>query len=64
VRFDGEYRDFLMDIRNGKFEYEELMTSLEEDLQELEFLKEESDLQEKVNHKDIGKLYMELVNYD
>ena len=62
VRFEGEQREFLMNIRKGKFQYEELMERLEEELASLEPLKEKSELQEKVNHKDIEKLYLDLVS--
>jgi len=62
VRFEGENREFLMDIRKGKFEYDDLMTQLEEDLQELDVLKAESTLQEKVDVKAIQALYTEMIS--
>ena len=44
VRFEGEKRQFLMDIRQNKFTYEYLMGLVEKEMKELEELKEKSTL--------------------
>ena len=62
VRFEGKDRDFLMDIRKGKFEYDSLMEKLETKLANLDVLKAKSKLQQSVNMKDIHNLYMEMIN--
>ena len=40
VRFEGADREFLMDVRRGKFSYEQLMESVEERMRTLEALYE------------------------
>jgi predicted nucleotidyltransferase len=62
VRFEGEEKQFLMDVRNGKFEYDYLMEKCESELVELKELKETSTIPDKVNTKAINRLYQDIMN--
>lgn len=59
VRFEGEKLQFLKDIRNGKYSYEYLMNLVESEMQEMDSLKESSNLPKSPNMKKIEKLYRE-----
>jgi predicted nucleotidyltransferase len=61
VRFEGEQRQYLLDIRNGKFEYDEIMEVVEAKKALLDTLKETSTIQNKVNLKKIDELYQEVL---
>jgi uncharacterized protein len=62
VAFHGEERQFLMDVRNGKFEYEYLMEKCETELEELKILKDESSIPDSVNRKAINRLYKDIMD--
>jgi hypothetical protein len=64
VRFEGEKRQFLMDIRQNKFTYEYLMGLVEKEMKELEELKEKSTLPWGCDVKKVNELYLELVKED
>jgi hypothetical protein len=62
VRFSGDKLQYLRDVRAGKFTYEELMQSIEDQMEDLKTVRDKSELPEKVNMKQINKLYEELVH--
>jgi len=62
VRFSGEQREFLMDIRNNKFSYEHLMQLVEREMAELDELKEKSSLPFGCNVKKVNELYLDLIH--
>lgn len=61
VSFHGEERDFLMKIRNGGFTYDEIIKIVESEMDEIEELKESSNIPYEVNQKDIEQLYKDLM---
>lgn len=61
VRFEGEKREFLLNIRKGKYSYEELMSLVEREMKELDELKEKSTLPWGANIKAINQLYQEII---
>ena len=61
VRFEGEQRQFLLDIRNGKFEYDEIMAVVEAKKERLDSLKGTSTIRNKVNINKIDELYQEVL---
>ena len=61
VRFEGKQHRYLMDIRAGKVEYDEIMNSVDEKIELLEQLYETSDIPDKVDDEKINKLYKELI---
>jgi len=61
VRFEGEQRKLLMDIRQGRFEYDELMEMMTDYEARLKFLGEKSDLPNKANSKKANALYRRIV---
>jgi len=63
VRFEGSDRDYLMRIRSGELEYEEIMAEVEERMARLEKLYKTSEvIPNSVNIKKIDKLYRELTS--
>lgn len=61
VRFEGEQLDYLMNIRSGRLEYDEIMADVEIRMDKLQKLYNESNrIPNSVNHKNIEKLYREL----
>jgi hypothetical protein len=61
VRFAGEQRQFLMDIRYGKYDYDFLMKYAAERMTELDELYETSILQRESDKTAIDELYLELI---
>jgi len=62
VRFEGKQQQYLMDIRNGKFKYEEIMGKVEEEMKELEELHKNSTLPWGADSKKVDALYRELMD--
>jgi len=62
VRFEGEQREYLMKIRRGEFQYEELMAEVEKRMAGLEELYKTSTIPHSVDVKKIEELYRELSN--
>ena len=62
VRFEGRDRQFLLDIRNGKFAYDDIMAIVEEKKVELDDLKASSSIPDKVDLKKIDALYKDALN--
>ena len=62
VRFEGEQLEYLMDIRAGNLEYEDLMAEVENRMSRLEDLYKTSTIPHKVNVKKIEEFYRELTN--
>jgi len=60
IMFSGEELKFLMDVRRGKFEYSELISRAERELEELKTLKEQSHLPYSADMKKIDALYKEI----
>lgn len=54
-------REFLLDIRRGKFSYDEIVELAEEEEKELQELFDKSDLPYTVNHKKIGELHQSIL---
>jgi hypothetical protein len=61
VRFEGKQREFLMDIRKGKYDYQTLMKMVDVEMEELKQLKETTKISHTVNHKAINQLYLEII---
>ncbi|MFA7219491.1 MAG: nucleotidyltransferase domain-containing protein [Synergistaceae bacterium] len=61
VRFEGEKLEFLMKIRRGEFEYEELMEHVDLLDKKLEDLHKKSTLPERVDEVRMDKLYRHLM---
>lgn len=53
-------RDFLMDVRNHKFEYDEILAMLEQDKQQMETAIEHSTIREKVDVDFVNELMIEI----
>lgn len=64
VRFEGEKRDYLMRIRRGEFEYEEIMEAVERKMEELEKLYESSTIPHSVDGNGIERLYRRMTGAD
>lgn len=64
VRFEGEQLQLLKDIRAGKYSYDELMNMMENEMAELEIIKEKSLLPHSVDDKAIEELYKELIHME
>lgn len=62
VRWDGEKLKFLMDIRNGKYEYDFLLKQAETKMVELKKEYESSKLPDQVNMKKVNQLYKDLIS--
>jgi hypothetical protein len=62
VRFEGEALAFLMRIRSGGYDYDELIQMAMEHLKRFEASRAKSSLPENVNRKAIGKLFIELTH--
>jgi len=60
VRFEGKQRDYLMKIRNGEFQYEELMDEVEKRMENLKELYKTSTIPHSVDQGKIEALYREL----
>ena len=53
-------RQFLMDVRNHKYEYEEIIERLEEDKQRMNFLMEQSTIREKIDTAFVNELMIDI----
>jgi predicted nucleotidyltransferase len=62
VRVTGKDREFLMDIRNGKFTHDYLMLLADEKMRELDEIYQGSPIPHSVDMKAINELYYELTN--
>lgn len=63
VEWNGSERDYLMDIRAGKFQFDEIMNTVEKKMKHLEYLYNNSDvLPHSINHKEVGDFYYYLMN--
>jgi hypothetical protein len=60
VRFEGEARQHLMDIRNGKFKYEDIMIEVEDRVSQMEEAVKTSSLSSHVDNDAINELYREV----
>lgn len=60
VRFEGKAQQHLMDIRNGKLKYEDIMCEVEDMVGEMEELSKTSNLPDKINEKAVEELYAEV----
>lgn len=64
VRFEGEQKTFLMDVRNGKYDYDYIVKYAEDEMLAIKELFHKSALPETANHKKINSLYLDIVfNY-
>lgn len=61
IRFEGDQRQYLMDIRNGKYSYEQIMEVVQKEMKELEEVKNNSKIQWGPDIKEIDKIYKELM---
>jgi predicted nucleotidyltransferase len=61
VRFTGEMRDYLMNVRLGKFTYEDLMKRTEELMAEIEVAYEERNIPYEADIDKIDELYLSLI---
>lgn len=59
VRFEGQQRDYLMSIRQGKVKYEDLIAEAEQRVEEINNLFEKSTLPNSADIDRINKFYME-----
>ena len=55
-------REFLMDVRNHKFEYEEIIELLEEEQERMNMLMEKSTIREKIDADFVNQLLIEIRN--
>jgi predicted nucleotidyltransferase len=62
VRFEGEKLEFLMNIRNGEYSFDELMEIVDEENHQLELLKQKSKVPESVDMEKINDLYIKVLN--
>jgi predicted nucleotidyltransferase len=62
VRFSGEQLQYLMDIRAGKFSYQDIMSEVDKRMGELDKLYETSAIQHGVDGNKLDKLYREICN--
>jgi hypothetical protein len=62
VRFEGDMRDYLMNIRYGKFTYEEIMDKVQFLEKNLKKLFEVSKIPENVDMDKLENLYKKLMN--
>jgi hypothetical protein len=61
VRFEGDQLKYLMQIRSGELEYEDIMSEVERRMKELRRIYDESNvIPNEVKRKDIEALYREL----
>ena len=60
VRFEGEQKDYLMKIRSGEMEYEDIILEVENRMKKLEELYNTSTIQHSVNINKIEELYRKL----
>jgi hypothetical protein len=61
VKFDGPDREFLMDVRQGQFTYEQLMATVDAKMKLLEELYASSTIAYEVNRRAIDELFAETV---
>jgi len=64
VRFEGEQLKYLRDIRLGKYSYEDLMTLMEDEMQQLYILKDSSDIPNEIDFNKVENLYRELIEME
>lgn len=62
VRFYADERQYLLNVRNGMYSYEQLVGRLENDIEDLKQQFEKSSLPHGVNMKKVNELYKELMN--
>jgi len=63
VRFDGVLKDWLMDIRLGKCDYQKILDFAELQITTLDELHEKSKLPESINFKMLSNIYTEIIYY-
>lgn len=61
IKFKNEERQFLMDIRNGKFSYSEIVSRAEEEINNLNELFAQSNLPHSSNIKAINNFYIQIM---
>lgn len=61
VRLEGKTLDFVRNVRAGKYSYEEIMSFVDEKMEELKVLTDISDLPDKPNYEGIRDLYLEIL---
>ncbi len=61
VRFDGEALELLRDIRSGKYSHAQLMKWVEDEMEDLKQVRDQSSLPEKINRKSINTLYADMM---
>jgi predicted nucleotidyltransferase len=61
VRFEGEKLKVLMDIRNGKYKYDDVIELCDNKMEDLKRVKEESTLPEESNKGKIDELYESII---
>ncbi len=64
VKFTGPDREFLMNVRLGKFPYEQLMETVEQKMKMLEELYQTSTIRYEVDRSAIDDLFTTLVSSD
>ena len=62
IHFTGEQKDFLMNVRNGKYEYDYIMNIADEKMKELEETYNSSTIPYAVDMKKIDDLYLEVLD--
>lgn len=63
VRFEGEQKDYLMQVRSGIFKYEDIMTRVDKEMAELEVLKTTTKLPWGANVSRVNMLYYDIVRW-
>ena len=61
IRFEGEERQYLMDIRAGKYKYEQILETAEKMLKEVNVLFDKCDLPWSGNEKKVKELYCHIM---
>ena len=57
---DSKRRDFLMQIRRGKFEYDELISQAEEKIERIKVAFEKSDLRDEPDKGELERVLVEI----
>ncbi|MFA5313803.1 MAG: nucleotidyltransferase domain-containing protein [Methanomassiliicoccales archaeon] len=61
VRFEGQLNDFLMDVRCGKYKYDELMTKIQSHMDDMKVLYDTSTIPHEVDQMAIDRLYRKML---